>query len=102
MDEYEHIQNSAKELFIKDSFTYLKQLFKRKKLRVVSTFPTINGIECEIVKSKKDRFFKFQAEGINKSVSPVQFQGIGYGYHNPFDLTDDTSVYNIKKGAGSF
>lgn len=98
MDEYEEIRNAAPEIFIKNSFLFLNSLSAKKQFSIVSPFPTIHGVACEIQKS--ERCFKISAGEINLTGYPVRYQSIGYGYHDPFELLNSEERFTIKNGAG--
>src|SRR5690348_1071680 len=98
MDKYEHIRNQAPEIFIENSLTFLKTLYERKAVKILSPFPTINNIACDIRKGQ--RCFEITTAEFNPFSNPVQYQSVGYGYRNPFTLVNNESKFEIKNGAG--
>lgn len=48
----------ATEIYLDGSFTFLKSLFERKNTRIISLYPTLNSLECEIEKGNRCFTFK--------------------------------------------
>jgi hypothetical protein len=57
-----YARSIATEIFLDGSFAFLKILFEKKNTRIISPYPTLNSLECEI--EKGDRGFTFKTESL--------------------------------------
>jgi hypothetical protein len=99
MNHLEEAKRTAKKLDLRITFSFLEKLGRKRAFRIISQFPTINGIKCEIWKDT--RCFKFNCDPLNSGVSPVLYQQDNYGFQDLFNLQSNDELIEIKKGVGS-
>lgn len=99
MNHLEDARKTARTINLSDTFSFLKRINAKRSFRIVSSFPNINGIKCEI--EKDARCFKFRGDQLNLDVSPVKYQDENYGFGDAFALVNDAHErIEIKKGVG--
>lgn len=100
--KYEELKQNAEVISLAPSAAYVSSLLKERSYKVISAFPTINGINCH-VKMDTDGNFKFRAERMNSNsgVTPADFQNIGYGFGREFGLKNAQDAFIVPFGAGS-
>lgn len=99
MNHLEEAKRTAKKLELRNTFSFLEKLGRKRAFRIISQFPTINEIKCEIWKGT--RCFKFNCDPLNSSVSPALYQQDNYGFQDSFNLQSNDELMEIKKGVGS-
>lgn len=99
MNELDKLKESAENININETISFIKNLNKRKSGKIQSDIPTINGLVIEFQKAK--RCFKFSTGSILSCESPVQYQNSSYGFQKPFKIGCDTNLYNIENGIGN-
>lgn len=99
MSKLDEIRETAKEVYLIKTNEFLSQLYSKTSYKIISTYPTINTIECELEKS--DRCFKYSSGEILPIGPPVNYQNKSYGYQEPFKLENSDNKLNAFKGAAS-
>lgn len=94
------VRSIATEIYLDSSFAFLKTLFEKKTTRIISQYPTLNSLECEI--EKGERCFTFKTGSMLDCKHPVQYQDDGYGLKKPFDLQYGENIYRVKHGPGKY
>ena len=96
----EYVKKIAIEIHIEKSFAFLNSLFQKKETRIVSPYPTLKSLKCEITKGH--RCFTFQTGPLLNCRNPIQYQRDGYGLKKPFDLQYSGTIYKVKNGSGKY
>lgn len=99
MSKIEEIRQSAKEIKLAKTTEFLSRLYSKTSYTIVSKYPTINTIACEL--EKGDRCFKYSSGEILPEGPPVKFQNKSYGYQEPFILENDEGRLNAFQGAAA-
>jgi hypothetical protein len=96
---FEKLKKDAVEVNLEDSIQFIESKIKNISGKIVSPYPTINGIDIKFSLGK--RHIKFNAEGFAEykgGLEPAAFQRRMYGYCDPFYVINQKDVYYVNKG----
>lgn len=99
MSKLDKIRETATEVKLEKTDKYISQLYSKSSYKIVSNYPTINSIDCDI--EKGNRCFKYFGGEILLMGPPAKFQNKSYGYQDPFKLEKEGLKLNAFKGAAS-
>lgn len=99
MNKLDELKESAKNININNTISFIKCLNERKIGKIQSDIPTINGLTIEFQKSK--RCFRFSTDSIMDCKSPVKYQNSSYGFQKPFKIEYEDNLYAIENGIGA-
>lgn len=99
MGNLDKIRETATKIELKKTEEFISQLYSKTTYKIVSDYPTINSIDCDL--EKGNRCFKYFGGEILPLGPPVKFQNKSYGYQDPFKLQTNDVKLSAFKGAAS-
>jgi hypothetical protein len=88
-------------LDLQSTFTLLSSFNEIEHYTIASEYPTINSINCSLIKG--DRCFLFESADLisNAEDPPVNYQSEGYGFMKGFSLRSNKKTLEIDQGLSS-
>jgi len=100
MDDYfKETRLNSKRKHLKETFDYLYDIGKPKKLKSSSNFPPIDKIDFLI--EKGERCFNFKAPSLNLVSNIAQYQNYNYGFAKSFSVQNKESHIIIPNGVAN-
>ncbi len=99
MNKLDKLRESAENININETISFIKNLNERKTGKIQSNIPTINGLTIEFQKAK--RCLKFSTDSILNCESPIQYQNSSYGFQKPFKIECNDNLFIVENGIGS-
>jgi hypothetical protein len=97
MNRLEYERKNAVKINLVETNEFIADLYAKKELKIESKYPTINTINCVLVKGEK--CFEYSSDAILPEGPPVKYQDKSYGYQEPFNLINNGFRLNAYKGA---
>jgi hypothetical protein len=99
MNKLDEIRQRAYSVSLAATEEFINVIHQKRRYKILSPYPTINSIDCEIVKG--ERCFKYYSGEILPIGPPAKFQSKSYGFQDPFDLENDTEKLSVYNGANT-
>ncbi len=99
MNDIDKLKEDAVLVKIKESEEFLQKLHEKRNYKIVSSYPTINTIDCELERGTK--CFKYSTGEILPVGPPVKYQNESYGLQKSFKLVSDDFKINVTDGVSS-
>jgi hypothetical protein len=101
MNFLSNIKLNAEKINFVETACYLRDLHLKKKGKIISDFPPINGIEIELEFDKTLGYFLYRTSQIVFCEKLTEYQSDYYGIIHPFVIQIEDKKYYISKGVNS-
>ena len=86
----------------KPTLDFLNRLENGQQVVVISPYPTINGLECQLRKVHRNFIFESPSIKHGEGYEPVEYQSDQYGFGKPFELDNGEALMHIPNGLSEF
>jgi len=86
----------------KSTLDLLERLEFGQQVVMMSSYPTINGLECQLRKVHRNFIFESPSIKHGEGYQPVDYQSEQYGFGKPFGLNNGEALIHVPKGLSEF